>query len=775
MEAARHVPRLWLSYEVGESRNMIRLLDSCHGAIGRQYQAVLVLAILGLAACGGGGGSSGTQPPPLTPSVSVNASPATVLSGSFATLTWSSTNASACAASGAWSGARPTAGSEQVGPLTQSATYSLSCSGAGSTSASASTSVTVTPPVNVSLKSRTLDFASDVRGIVPDLARGRIYLAAYDRNQVLVVSNDTLQLISRHYVGQQPGHMIMSLDGSRLYIGLTGAVAVVDLDTFAVTRHKIAMDLDAFVVGPMIEVRPGELLISGGASAASRLITLDVATGARRPVASGATFAWTVLIASPDQAYVYVAGGTSTTNPGRLLKLDARQADLPVVTSAATPNGILSLAVNRDGTQLIAGGGAIYDAATLARLTAGSLDGTVAATTDGGQILQAPGATVVRQLDPSSFGEISSHPHDCTPARLTGLVSLGRDGQWALNQPGMLCVVSMATPTTPPGVDADRRLPSVWPDSVLVPFTETAIVGAVDVALDEPRGVVYLPIPVQQQLAIYSLQQIAVVQTLPMPGSAHRVQMSADGERLYIGFREAGRVAAMDLTTRQIVASVDVGSLLGPAEVWDMVEVAPMHLLISALAQSVSTTYIVEVFLDNPGQSRRVGCTLGYGSTGLQASPDRRFLMVATNRIGCPLFAKWDLTVPGFPTVLATSDNNQNNLGRTAVTIDGSLMIGQDGHVIDTDTLWPTALSAPGVPMGGSTPDRFYVAGGQSVVTVRTSDFAVTSIAQSICQSVVPGGVNRAVATADGSRFLVLGSGGGLFVPQALCVLQSIP
>lgn len=754
---------------------MIRVLYGRHGAISRQYQAVLALAILGLAACGGGGGSGGTQSPPLIPTVSVNASPATVSSGSLVTLTWSSTNATACTASGAWSGTRPTAGSEQVGPLTQSATYSLSCSGASSTSASAFASVTVIPSTSVSLKSRTLDFASDVRGIVPDLARGRIYLAAYERNQVLVVSNDTFQLISRHYVGQQPGQMILSSDGSRLYIGLTGAVAVVDLGTFAVTRHKIAMDLDAFVVGPMLEVHPGVLLISGGASAASRLIALDVATGARRPVASGATFTWTVLIASPDQAYVYVAGAISTTNPGQLLKIDARQADLPVVTNVATSNGIFSLALNRDGTQLIAGGGAIYDTATLARLNAGSLDGTVAATADGGMILRAPGASLLRQLDWSSFSEVASYPHDCTPALLTGLVSLGREGQWVLNQSGTLCVVSLAIPSNPPGVEEDRRLPPVQPDPVFVPYTETAIVGAVDLALDEPRGLVYLPIPVQQQLAIYSLKQVAVVETLPMPGPAHRVQMSADGGRLYIGFREAGRVVAMDLTTRQIVASVDVGLLLGPAEVWDMVEVAPMHLLIGALAQPVTTTYVVEVFLDNPGQSRRVGCSEGYGGTGLQASPDRRFLMVSTNRIGCPLFAKWDLTAPDFTTVLATSDNNQNNLGRTAVTIDGNLLIGQDGHVIDTDTLWPTALSVPGVPMGGSTPDGFYVAGGQAVFTVRTSDFSITSIAQSICQSLVfPGGVNRAVATADGSHFLLLGSGGA-GIPQALCVLQSVP
>ena len=45
-------------------------------------------------------------------------------------LSWSSTNATNCVASGVWSGAKEIAGSETVGPLTEDATYSLTCSGA---------------------------------------------------------------------------------------------------------------------------------------------------------------------------------------------------------------------------------------------------------------------------------------------------------------------------------------------------------------------------------------------------------------------------------------------------------------------------------------------------------------------------------------------------------------------------------------------------------------------------------------------------------------------
>ncbi len=78
----------------------------------------------------------------MAPTVSLAASPMTVTSGMSSTLTWSSTNASACTASGAWSGQKAATGSESVGPLTTTSTFALSCSGSGG-SAQQSVMVTV--------------------------------------------------------------------------------------------------------------------------------------------------------------------------------------------------------------------------------------------------------------------------------------------------------------------------------------------------------------------------------------------------------------------------------------------------------------------------------------------------------------------------------------------------------------------------------------------------------------------------------------------------------
>ena len=81
--------------------------------------------------------------PPPAAAVAISVVPNTIATGDSATLTWSSTNATSCTASGAWSGSESTSGSASATPTTTgSNTYTLSCTGSGGT-AVASTALTV--------------------------------------------------------------------------------------------------------------------------------------------------------------------------------------------------------------------------------------------------------------------------------------------------------------------------------------------------------------------------------------------------------------------------------------------------------------------------------------------------------------------------------------------------------------------------------------------------------------------------------------------------------
>lgn len=104
-------------------------------------------------ACTGLGGSVETtasvdvQALPPRPTVSLTVSRPSIASGSTAVLTWSTENTSTCEASGAWSGTKAPAGSEQTTALSATSLFRLSCNGRGGASEGTVEVVVVQPPL----------------------------------------------------------------------------------------------------------------------------------------------------------------------------------------------------------------------------------------------------------------------------------------------------------------------------------------------------------------------------------------------------------------------------------------------------------------------------------------------------------------------------------------------------------------------------------------------------------------------------------------------------
>jgi trimeric autotransporter adhesin len=101
--------------------------------------------------CSGDGGTASqsatvTVSAKPTVKVSIGASPSTVASGASSMLTWSSVSATACTASGAWSGTKATSGSSSTGALTAGATFAITCTGSGGSSATQTVTVSVSAP-----------------------------------------------------------------------------------------------------------------------------------------------------------------------------------------------------------------------------------------------------------------------------------------------------------------------------------------------------------------------------------------------------------------------------------------------------------------------------------------------------------------------------------------------------------------------------------------------------------------------------------------------------
>lgn len=138
-----------LEHVLGTGVRQLELADEfdelVSALIGQLLQR-FVFGAQGLVSGGGGGGGNPPPPPPINdprrPTVSISANPPTVALNGASTITWSSTNATYCVASGGWSGQRAFSGTESTGSLTASQAYTLTCTNSyGTNSMSANVAV----------------------------------------------------------------------------------------------------------------------------------------------------------------------------------------------------------------------------------------------------------------------------------------------------------------------------------------------------------------------------------------------------------------------------------------------------------------------------------------------------------------------------------------------------------------------------------------------------------------------------------------------------------
>lgn len=87
------------------------------------------------------------DPPLPVPVVALSASPNTIPYNTSSTLTWNSTDATSCLASGGWAGAKALGGTETILNLVSSSTFTLSCTGPGGSDTKSAVVTVSAPPV----------------------------------------------------------------------------------------------------------------------------------------------------------------------------------------------------------------------------------------------------------------------------------------------------------------------------------------------------------------------------------------------------------------------------------------------------------------------------------------------------------------------------------------------------------------------------------------------------------------------------------------------------
>ena len=191
----------------------------------KKYKFIIMAALSFLVSCGGGGGGDGSASvsPPVPPAPSgppINITISSNLTQSFIgdeiTLTWTSSNADRCEATGSWSGDKALSGTETM-RLTKSGnlSFALLCSSASSSSVNRSITLNVTPAYNAYAF---IDGPTVFTGFYLFKKKGAG--ARLKSIQVLVDINDSNSLFISRFEYNEDRYLALFQDGDGAYDGL---------------------------------------------------------------------------------------------------------------------------------------------------------------------------------------------------------------------------------------------------------------------------------------------------------------------------------------------------------------------------------------------------------------------------------------------------------------------------------------------------------------------------------------------------------------------------
>ena len=196
----------------------------------------ILASIFLLTACGGGGGGGGGGTPAILAKItSFIADISSAEVGSSVTLTWASSDATSCAASGAWSGTKATSGTETVTIETVgNLSFNLNCSGSGGSSGIST--------VNV-------EAYRNLQGIVADgyISNSSVFV---DKNENFILDDDEARTSSNN--GGAFGSLKFS-NGSLVSLGGTDLDTQVLLDNLLLT-HALSGFKSPVVITPVTSV-----------------------------------------------------------------------------------------------------------------------------------------------------------------------------------------------------------------------------------------------------------------------------------------------------------------------------------------------------------------------------------------------------------------------------------------------------------------------------------------------------------------------------------------
>ena len=552
-----------------------------------------------------------------------------------------------------------------------------------------------------------------------DAARQRLYVSVPGRNQVVVISTETYEIIERVTFGARPRGIDISIDGRLLFVALdgSGSVGFLDLETFNFSEVEIGAELGSPRTWDVIEGRPGRVFVSANPSfhtVFSYIVMIDRdANNAAIRVAGGRIIQYRPVFArSPDRRAVYVGEGSS---PRSLYKLGI--SDDPVSGPTVGPiiledghssvSGTHELAVSPDGN-------IIYTAIGQA-LTTGSFVqvGTVGwgvprISDDGSLVYIAQAPDTISVYETATYTLVASMTTPCSMVSIHAFDILPNGEDYVILADDFVCM----------GTLDEIELPA---DDIF-PKDSLGGLGA-DMEVDAARQRLYVSVPSLNQVVVISTETYEIIERVTVGTGPRGIDMSIDGSLLFVALDGGSSVVFLDLETFNF-SQVEIGKELGSPRTWDVIEGRHGRVFASANRSFGGLPYIVMIDRDANNAAIRVagGRIIQYRPV-FARSPDRRAVYVGEGSSPRSLYKLGisDDPVSGptvGPIILEDGHSSVSGTHELAVSPDGNIIYTAIGQALTTGSFVQVGTVGWGVPRISDDGSLVYVAQAPETISV---------------------------------------------------------
>lgn len=231
-----------------------------------------------------------------------------------------------------------------------------------------------------------------------------------------------------------------------------------------------------------------------------------------------------------------------------------------------------------------------------------------------------------------------------------------------------------------------------------------------DMAYDAGGGLLYVSMPTMNAVAIVSLQTMQVIGMPAVGGSPRGIDVSIDGTHLYVALNGSSAVAALDLSTLAVDATINVATATGHPSTWDVVEGKPNRVFVTANPGSSGISRVALIDRDMGDAVTTVASNkIIRAAPTITRSPTQTELYIGEGFSPNSLYGL-DITTNAAPKVV--EDQHGTVSGTQFIDIDptGTRVVLRSGQILDTATFTQVGAVGGGAPRYSGDGSKIYVA-----------------------------------------------------------------